>query len=616
MSYGVLREVQVTDEERAAADAPSSRDRRGAWDLPHQPGDAEGASGALYLLTERNTAIGRGLHNHVVLLDPAVSREHVRLLWQDGRWLIENVSMQNLLTIDGVGVPPGRQREIVPGARLLLGQTTLQLLAPLPEHAPAFTESGQEIERQRFRPRRGRAVVTLLAPRENNTEGRQGLPALVRARWRKLSGTWVGISPGVTMQFAWRQRVSRGRRWAFATGALLLLGGLGVFLGAYFTVLLNVQLSAQAIAQSGIRHALAAISIPVVPALGILLLVNLLDRYEREPWLLRIGAFLWGAVIAIPSAVVIERAIVDGIATIHFGWLSRTAAEVLKSFLLGANAGVTEEVVKGAGLILLLLALRDEFDNVTDGILYGALIGAGFAMVENVVYFATDPGQSLPFLIIGRLVLGWLGHSTFVACLGAGLGYARQTRISWQKWAMPLLGFGAGVLIHTLFDVVDFQANTAVHDAPSSEVVATFALVAIIADYIPPFLAQGILLYLLLRSLSHEVLVIRAYLAEELLQGVVTPDEYLLLQRSFRRTRLERYYLFAYGWRAWLTIRALYQTQIGLAFRKWHVDMGDQPKAGHQQPEEVYRERIKQLRQDLRVLTGSAGPLALWTSEP
>jgi hypothetical protein len=36
--------------------------------------------------------------------------------------------------------------------------------------------------------------------------------------------------------------------------------------------------------------------------------------------------------------------------------------------------------------------------------------------------------------------------------------------------------------------------------------------------------------------------------------------------------------------------------EIGLAFRKWHVSMGDKPKAGERQPEDAYRERIKQLR--------------------
>jgi len=595
-SYGVLRVVHGEEDTNKSAQANAANTGLGAWDLPGYTGNAASLPDPLYLLTESITSIGRGLNNHVVLMDPTVSREHARLTWRNGLWLIENLSAQNLLYIDKANVAPGSQQEIRPGSLLLLGQTTLQLLAPLPEQPPRPpTISDQADATEQPATPTSAHQQTPQTPSPNIDEA---VLALV-AKGDKKSAGLLGISPSVTMQFALRQRINRGRLWAFGTIAIVLLGCL-FFIGcAYITFLRNAQLSQQVISHGGLSNVLAAITIPVVPALGIVLLVNLIDRYEREPWLLRLAAFLWGALIAIPPALLIERAIDDGITTIHFGWLSRTAAEVLGSFLFGANAGITEEVVKGAGLIILLIALRDEFDNVTDGIIYGALIGAGFAMVENFVYFAQDSNQSLLFLIIGRIVLGWLGHSTFTACLGAGLGYARQTRIPWQKWAMPLLGFGVGVLLHTLFDFVDFQANAAVHDSPSSDIVATVALIAIIADYIPPFIAQGTLLYLLMRSLNHEATVIREYLADEVLRGVVTPDEYLLLQRSFRRTRLERYYFFKRGWRPWLTAKALYQTQIGLAFRKWHVSMGDKPKAGHQQPEDAYRARIKQLRQEL-----------------
>ncbi len=605
-SYGVLRVVHTEEDTHKDAKTSAANTGLGAWDLPGYAGNAAGLPDPLYLLAESSTSIGRGLNNHVVLMDPTVSREHARLTWRNGTWFIENLSAQNLLHVDKVNLPPGSRREIQPGAYLLLGQTTLQLLAPRVEPSPKQAEDNEN-EAQSFdihqpetapatsSPLPGvsarqvdRAVLAMLASTEKKPGGLLS---------RKPSGL-LSMSPGVTIQFAVRQRLDRGRFWALGTIATVLLGFL-LFIGcAYLTFLNNAQWSAQAISQGRLSNVLTAITIPVVPALGIVLLVNIIDRYEREPWLLRLGAFLWGALIAIPPALLIERAIVEAIATIHFGWLSRTAAEIMKSFLLGANAGITEEVVKGAGLIILLIALRDEFDNVTDGIIYGALIGAGFAMVENFVYFAQDSNQSLLFLIIGRIVLGWLGHSTFTACLGAGLGYARQTRIRWQKWAMPLLGFGIGVLLHTLFDFVDFQANTAVHDN-NTDWVATLALIAIIADYIPPFIAQGALLYLLMRSLNHEATVVREYLADEVIRGTVTPDEYLLLQRSFRRTQLERYYFFKRGWRAWLTTKALYQTQIGLAFRKWHVSMGDKPKAGRQQPEDAYRERIKQLRQEL-----------------
>jgi RsiW-degrading membrane proteinase PrsW (M82 family) len=601
-SYGVLRVVHTEEENSKDAAASAATTGLGAWDLPGYPGNTASLSDPIYLLTESITTIGRGLNNHVVLMDPTVSREHARLIWRNGIWLLENLSAQNLLYADKVNIPSGKQREVQPGAQIVLGQTTLQLLAPRVERpakaarAAETTADAAEVAQ----PTEGQTADTeqpILADISSKQVDADMLALF--AKGGKKSGGLLSMSPGVTLQFAVRQRLDRGKLWAFGTIAVVLLGFV-LFIGcAYLTFFRNVQLSQQVISQGGLPNVLEAITIPVVPAIGIILLINMIDRFEREPWLLRLGAFLWGALIAIPPALLIEQAIADGIATIHFGWLDRTGAEVMNSFLLGANAGITEEIVKGAGLIILLIALRDEFDNVTDGIIYGALIGAGFAMVENFVYFARDDNQSVLFLIIGRIVLGWLGHSTFTACLGAGLGYARQTRITWQKWAMPLLGFGIGVLLHTLFDFVDFQANHAVHDSPSSEVIATIALIAIIADYIPPFIAQGALLYLLMRSLNHEATVIREYLADEVIRGVVSPDEYILLQRSFRRTRLERYYFIKRGWRTWLTAKALYQTQIGLAFRKWHVSMGDKPKAGHQQPEDAYRERIRHLRQDL-----------------
>ena len=38
-------------------------------------------------------------------------------------------------------------------------------------------------------------------------------------------------------------------------------------------------------------------------------------------------------------------------------------------------------------MLLLFLLVRNEFDNVLDGVVYGAVIGFGFAMTENTLYF-------------------------------------------------------------------------------------------------------------------------------------------------------------------------------------------------------------------------------------
>jgi len=114
--------------------------------------------------------------------------------------------------------------------------------------------------------------------------------------------------------------------------------------------------------------------------------------------------------------------------TILQNLLGPDTRDILRSAVQALHAGVTEETVKGSGLLLLFLLLREKFASVTHGIVYGALIGAGFALVENFSYFAISPRNLLPYLIIGRFILDWLGHSTFVACFGAALGYVRHTR--------------------------------------------------------------------------------------------------------------------------------------------------------------------------------------------
>jgi len=419
---------------------------------------------------------------------------------------------------------------------------------------------------------------------------KQPAPELAAQVWEEgEEESLLGV--GVTMQFTLPQRMGIRTRWLIAGIGLLFLA-----ISAAITLVLNGLLTLSALAEYGVSSVLAAIVIPAVPAIGIFLLVNFIDRYEHEPWFLRIAAFLWGAIIAIPPALFIERR-VDGMLT---NLLGPNTSDVVRSALQGLNAGITEETIKGLGLLLLFFILRDEFDNITDGIVYAALIGAGFAMVENFRYFAVDFKQFSVFLIVYRIVLGWLGHSTFTACFGASLGYVRYTRERWQQIVIPLIGFFVAVGLHSFFDFVDFQASIALNNNPGNSEVAFLSLLALIGDYIPPFLTQIFLIYVLIKSLTHEAAIIRLFLASEVSNGIVKVNEYALVQNSFLRTRAERHVLRSRGYRQWLRVKALYQTEIGLAFRKWHVSMGDKPKLGYRQPEDAYRERIKRLRHEIQ----------------
>jgi RsiW-degrading membrane proteinase PrsW (M82 family) len=609
--FGVLRVVRMLPGIHAPGTQMQERHPHG-W-LP--------AEGLVHVLTRRDTTIGRALNNDVILLDLTVSREHARLLLDQNGWRIINLTEQNIVRVNGRSIPAGASLPVRPQDILVLGSTMLQLIAPRQPGAQTDERADPAVQRTRdpsrqasfgkgtsreSRSRDYRAFTTLASTpqeqpairRQNNQDGAHyhtPLPPLPEEFWDEEEPERMP-GAGITMQFALPQRMGTRTRWAIAGIGITLL-----VISAMITIILNSLIGISALEQNGLSSFLTALIIPLIPAAGIFLLVNFMDRFEREPWFLRLAAFLWGAIIAIPPALFIEKQIDAQLQ----GWLVSHANNLLFHALAqGLNAGITEETIKGLGLILLLFILRDEFDNVTDGIVYGALIGAGFAMVENFGYFASNSNNVLVFLIVGRIILGWLGHSTFTACFGAALGYIRHTRSRWKQLLIPLLGYLLAVGLHTFFDFVDFQVSELIRTAPADSLAFNYALIAIIGNYIPPFLAQMGLVYLLMKSLAHEAAVIREFLAVEVSSGVVQVSEYALLQHSFQRTRRERQVLREQGIRQWLRVKALYQTEIGLAFRKWHVSMGDKPKLGYRQPEDAYRERIMRLRREISLAGG------------
>jgi protease PrsW len=162
-----------------------------------------------------------------------------------------------------------------------------------------------------------------------------------------------------------------------------------------------------------------------------------LDRYEHEPWQLLLSAFLWGAVVATFVAALFN----DLIGTIITAMVGEALGEVLTASVV---APVVEETAKGFALLILYFILRHEFDNVLDGIVYGSLVGIGFAMTENILYFGRMLQENgligLGILFYLRVILGGFGHALYTGTIGAGLGYARETR---RRWIIPVIVPGA-----------------------------------------------------------------------------------------------------------------------------------------------------------------------------
>jgi protease PrsW len=118
-----------------------------------------------------------------------------------------------------------------------------------------------------------------------------------------------------------------------------------------------------------------------------------LDRRERESPLLFAAAFLWGGCIATGLAVPFNTAFFQ-LADL---WVRE---HPLISQILGPDAAVIlaapisapiiEEIAKALGVLLIFWLLRAEFDNMRDGIVYGALVGLGFNWFEAALYVAAS----------------------------------------------------------------------------------------------------------------------------------------------------------------------------------------------------------------------------------
>lgn len=211
----------------------------------------------------------------------------------------------------------------------------------------------------------------------------------------------------------------------------------------------------------------------IVPTLLYVMLFYWADRYEREPRWLVIVAFVWGAIPAVAISLIAE---------VLIGEPFVSASDSLRGEVVSGSvvAPIVEELAKGAALFAILWWRRQEFDGVLDGIVYGALVGFGFAMTENFLYFIGsyfDGGfGSLSFIIYLRAIVFGLNHAFYTSLIGIGLGIARYKKsfLSRQLWFA--VGLAAGIFAHALHNLGASLASVNVASFGLSLIVASAGL--------------------------------------------------------------------------------------------------------------------------------------------
>ena len=93
------------------------------------------------------------------------------------------------------------------------------------------------------------------------------------------------------------------------------------------------------------------------------------------------------------------------------------------------TAPFVEELFKGLAVVLLIAIARKELDDVLDGFVWGAMVGIGFLLVEDVFYFvrafaetgdSSTPRQMFMIRILGA---GPYSHFLYTGLVGMGLAY-------------------------------------------------------------------------------------------------------------------------------------------------------------------------------------------------
>jgi RsiW-degrading membrane proteinase PrsW (M82 family) len=334
------------------------------------------------------------------------------------------------------------------------------------------------------------------------------------------------------------------RRRRLLRSAVVLVAAAGLWL-----VAANVYLVSRA-AGAGPAALATAACLPTT-AFG-LWFVHRLDRNEKEPWRLVLTATAWGGIVATTLAAGFERA-----------WIAASLRSLLPGpgldISVSFSAGFFEELGKGVAVLLLFLLMREEFDDVVDGIVYGAAVGLGFNFIESISYMTSIYGTAGPQGAfdqwLQRQVLDlFFGHATFTALLGAAIGVARQTRNLAAAVILVVSGWVAAIAAHFAFDLLHLLQL-------STSAFTTWPFTAVVV----------ILLVLGLRT---EGRALERHLHAEAAEHphVVNPEEIPFLLGPSKRLRARIAALRAGGPRDYLRQGRLQAVLLELALARWHAE--------------------------------------------
>ncbi len=306
---------------------------------------------------------------------------------------------------------------------------------------------------------------------------------------------------------------------------------------------------------------LAAISFPLV-----ILVLFWLDRYEPEPARYRLAAIGWGGVAAVVLSLIAEQLLF--------------ALPGTNTFIETAViAPIVEEAGKGLFLVVVVIFRRAQIHGLLDGLIYGALVGVGFAFVEDILYYLSSlESGALGITFFLRGIMGPFAHPLFTSAFGIGVGIAVTTRQPALRVLAPILGYLAAVIMHGIWNGSAFWGGDGFF--------FTYAVIML------PLLA--VVLAVAIWARSREGKMLATALEQTAAMGWIRPEEIRWVARLSDRMSARAYAKRIGGKQAAEALHEYQQTMIEIAFLH--------NRAVHQNPPKDINERMNALLQHAAAL--------------
>ena len=343
--------------------------------------------------------------------------------------------------------------------------------------------------------------------------------------------------------------------------------------------------------REGWIFSIVLLAIYVVP---IALAIWLLDLFEREPISLVLAAFAWGGIVATGLAITVNTSLIEALAKL-FG------PNFAQSWGVAIVAPPVEETFKYLGVVMIFLIARNEIDDLLDGFIYGALIGLGFAAVENVQYFiqavaasggADQLGSVLGMFFLRSILLGAYMHVMWTGLTGVGFAYfvTRTDQPRQRRLTVAIGLFLAGMVAHMLWN-----SPLLTELLTGLGGIVAFGLIKGL-----PFL--GFLIFLVYLAIRREKRWFSSLTAADVGTDVLTPDEVAVLGGLRSRWAARRLAGSRKGPQGARLAGQLQREQINLAMIRARAGSDDDANVVAQ------RDRIRTVRAQLAALPDVSAP--------